>query len=56
VPDYFNPDNHYRNTRNLYPGIASFNMLCFHRSMTKSAPEGLEEVTDATRHPLARER
>lgn len=54
IPPLFNPNNYYENTENLYPNICSYNMLCLHAQSVAHAPPELEEVTEATRHPLAR--
>lgn len=54
TPPLYNPDNYYGSSRNLYPNIASFNMLCLHetKAEAEAAPEGLREVTDSSTHPL----
>jgi FkbM family methyltransferase len=52
VPLLYNPDNYFANSENLYPHIASFNMLCIHGTIAANV-EGLEEVVDSTYHPLA---
>jgi len=43
-PPLFNPDNHAGNPDNVFAGIVSINMLCFHRSL-QAAVSGLEQVT-----------
>jgi FkbM family methyltransferase len=53
IPPLFNPDNCYGRSENLYPNICSFNMLCLHADAAADAPPELEEIVDATRHPLA---
>lgn len=42
-PPLFNPDNFDGNRRNVFEGIASINMLCFHCSL-KAFVRGLEKV------------
>jgi FkbM family methyltransferase len=54
LPPLFNPDNFFASTENLYPGVASVNMLCVHRdSLVRTA--GFSEITDPSFHPLRRE-
>lgn len=51
VPPLFNPENFAGSGDNIYPGIASFNMLCVHRSSTLNI-DGFDEITDPDAHPL----
>lgn len=51
IPPLFNPDNFFGEKENLYPNIASFNMVCLPCEM-KPPFDGLTEITDATSHPL----
>ncbi len=53
LPLLFNGDNYYGERNNLYDRIASFNMLCIHRSNAAAPPAGSMEITDATWHPLS---
>lgn len=50
-PPFFNPDNPYKEHRNIFGNIHSFNLFCVHRS-EKILVEGLSEVVDFTIHPL----
>ena len=50
VPPLFNPDNYFGEAVDLYPRVASINMLCVPREL-ESPVSGLEEVL-STRHPL----
>lgn len=43
-PPLFNPHNYAGNPKNVFAGIVSINMLCFHRSL-QAAVSGLEQVT-----------
>lgn len=51
VPRLYNAENYFGTTENLYPRIASFNMLCLHPSSARETPRDLEEVTDPDWHP-----
>lgn len=51
MPPLFNPDNFAGESENLYPGIVSFNMLCFHKSSNVNVT-GFVEVLDSDEHPL----
>jgi FkbM family methyltransferase len=53
VPPLYNPDNHYGNAHDLYPGIGSFNMLCLPVDDAARVPPGLREVSATEPHPLA---
>lgn len=53
-PVLFNPDNYFGSARNLYPRVASANMLCLHRESKAWRPDGLEAVDDAAHHPFIR--
>ncbi len=50
VPLLFNPDNYFGDAVDLYPRVASVNMLCLPREIESPFP-GMEEVL-TTRHPL----
>ena len=50
VPPLFNPDNYFADAFDLYPRVASVNMLCLPREIESPFP-GMEEVL-TTRHPL----
>lgn len=52
LPPLYNPDNYAADGENIYPGIVSVNMLCFHRSVTVDQ-EGFPEVGDSSYHPFA---
>ena len=51
TPPLFNPENWAGNKTNAWPGIASFNMLCIHKSRTTNIG-GMREITDPGDHPL----
>lgn len=51
LPPLYNPNNFASDPENLYPNIASFNMLCFHNSIDINI-EGSNEITDSNFHPL----
>ena len=50
VPPLFNPDNFFGDEVDLYPRVASINMVCLPRELELPIA-GLEEVLTA-RHPL----
>lgn len=55
IPMLFNPDNHFRQTINDNPGIASFNMICLPTEAsadTVARCANLQEVGDSGYHPL----
>jgi FkbM family methyltransferase len=55
VPPLFNPDNFFKASENLYPNVASFNMICATVDMPELA--GLVEIKSPDdQHPLARNR
>jgi hypothetical protein len=51
LPPLFNPNNFAGDSENLYPGIVSVNMLCFHKSIEVQL-DGFMEVVDADHHPM----
>lgn len=51
IPGLFNPDNFFGNKENKYGRVASFNMICLHRS-AKASLRGFQEITDPAAHPL----
>lgn len=53
TPALFDPDNPCQETENLFPGVASFNMLCVHRD-AKVEVSGCAAATDFSFHPLRR--
>lgn len=53
IPQLFNPDNFFRKKTNIYDNTASFNMLGLPRELGIHL-HGLQEVTSATWHPLAK--
>jgi FkbM family methyltransferase len=53
IPPLFNPDNHYGNAHDLYPGTGSYNMLCLPVDGAAQAPPGLSEVIATDPHPLS---
>jgi FkbM family methyltransferase len=52
IPALFNPDNFFGNQENLYPGVASFNMLGLPKELDVPVG-GLQEIHVNTTHPLA---
>lgn len=52
LPPLYNPDNFAHDGENIYPGIFSINMLCFHSSVNVNL-QGVIEVIDSSYHPLA---
>jgi FkbM family methyltransferase len=52
-PPLYNPNNFAGVTENLYPGVVSVNMLCFHKSIDIKA-EGFQEVLNSDFHPMKR--
>ncbi|MBI3773090.1 MAG: FkbM family methyltransferase [Gammaproteobacteria bacterium] len=53
MPPLFNPNNFARDNENLYPGIVSVNMLCFHKSFDIKV-DGFQEVLNSDFHPMKR--
>ena len=51
LPPLFNPDNFAKDPENIFQGIVSFNMLCFHRSLDLNL-DGFQEIIDSAEHPL----
>lgn len=52
LPPLFNPHNYAECSDNIFPGIVSVNMLCFHKSV-RFDPPGLTELSDSTFHPIS---
>lgn len=50
TPPYFNKNNWARNPDNAWPGVASINMLCVHRSR-KANMTGLAEISSPDDRP-----
>jgi FkbM family methyltransferase len=50
-PPLFNPDNFCGETENIYPNIASFNLLCTPKQLDINL-SGFEKITDFSKHPL----
>jgi len=50
APFLYREDNAFGDPENVFEGIASFNLLCFHKSADVTVD--LEEVTDFTVHPF----
>jgi len=53
LPPLYNPRNFYQNPQNLYPGIASFNLLCVSRDLGITIT-GFQKTSSKEPHPLAR--
>ena len=53
VPPLYNPDNYFGNTRDAWPGVGSFNMLCLPDNREPEPGDDLHPVVDAAHHPLA---
>ena len=53
LPPLYNPDNFLKNTKNIFPKIISYNMLCIHRSVKIKLNEIWKkfEITDSDYHP-----
>ncbi len=54
LPPLYNPNNFFKNTKNIFPKIISCNMFCFHQS-SKIKLDNLWkklEITDSNVHPL----
>lgn len=51
LPHLFNENNFAGDRENIYPGIVSVNMLCFHNSATLNLT-GFKEVLDSDFHPM----
>ena len=54
MPRLYNPDNFFGVAQNVYPNIASINMLCLHRDHPWKI-QGLVEIAGPGTHPLARQ-
>jgi FkbM family methyltransferase len=53
IPPLYNPKNHFNNAENVFGKVASFNVLCVHRSESIQVT-GLREIQNANEpHPLA---
>lgn len=50
TPPLFNPQNYFGDDENVFPNLASLNMLCFHRDVPVNLPQ-LTEITEPTVHP-----
>ncbi len=50
-PKLFNPNNFAADSEDIYPGIISMNMLCFHKSIDVKL-NGPVEIIDSSLHPL----
>lgn len=53
LPPLFNKNNFYGVAENIFPKLASFNMIGVHRENTVAKP-GLPKITDFSAHPLKR--
>ena len=53
TPALFDPDNPYQESENLFPSVASFNMVCVHRD-AHTEIAGCAAATDFSFHPLRR--
>ena len=53
VSSLFNPDNFVGDPENIYPQIASVNMLCLHNSV-EAKIEGSSEIVDLNHHPATK--
>ena len=51
LPPLFNPENFANCKENIYPGIVSVNMLCFHNSIDLKI-DGFNEIIDPDDHPM----
>lgn len=51
MPPLFNPNNFAGDSEDIYPGIVSVNMLCFHKSVDVNL-DGFMEVVDSASHPM----
>lgn len=51
MPPLYNPQNYAEDKENIFGNIASFNMLCFHKSVNANC-KGFSEVLDSSFHPL----
>ena len=51
ISTYYNEDNFFKNSNNIYGGISSFNMLCIQNEKIKNI-DGLIKITDKDAHPL----
>jgi FkbM family methyltransferase len=54
IPKLYNPNNFAADNENIFGDIASFNMLCFHNSVTTNLT-GFTEILDSSIHPLSRQ-
>jgi FkbM family methyltransferase len=55
LPLLFNPDNYFKQSKNIFPTLASFNMLGIPRTRGHMVVKGYEEITsdNASVHPMA---
>jgi len=53
IPPLFNKRNYFGHAVNRFGNIASFNMFCIPKEFAANI-DGLDEIVDATRHPLSR--
>ena len=53
ITPYYNPDNFFQNSSNIYGNAYSFNMLCMHQDGSAKI-EGLTKIVDRHHHPVAR--
>lgn len=54
IPPLFNPDNFFKNKENIYGNTPSFNMLGLPRELKIPTDGKMQEITNATYHPLAK--
>lgn len=52
TPLLFNPYNHFGEHENIYPNIASFNMLCIPKETSLPIADQMSEIVDASLHPF----
>ena len=53
LPRLFNPNNFYKNSKNIFGNIVSVNMLCIPKSL-KIKVEKMEKVEDSKFHPMGK--
>jgi len=51
IPKLYNPNNYAKDNENIFGNIASYNMLCFHKSVQTSLND-FSEILDSSLHPL----
>lgn len=51
LPPLFNPNNFFADSEDLFPGVASLNMLCLHKDVTADLPD-FEEIKEPMIHPI----